>query len=104
MFKLFVPLSISLIASVSLTMPVKAELSTKEAIANPGSSCLESLNQSAMTSKNTTIEEFQLAQVILDTRPSFDSRCGDYYTTIKHGDVYECIKCEYGGPYCWEKH
>ena len=48
--------------------------------------------------------ETLLAQVIIDSRPSYDSRCGDYYTTQKNGKYYECIKCEYSSePYCWER-
>ena len=42
-------------------------------------------------------------EIIIDSRPSYDSKCGNYYTTCKsNGKCYECIKCSYGGPYCWE--
>lgn len=102
MFKFFIPLSVSLIASASFMMPVKAELATDNLIINSDSSCSQSLSQSSSNNNNLP-QDFQLAQIILDTRPSYDSRCSDWYTTIKYGKVYECKKCDYGGPYCWEK-
>jgi hypothetical protein len=48
--------------------------------------------------------EMLVSQIIIDRRPSHDSRCDDYYTTYKNGKYYECIKCEYNRePYCWER-
>ena len=46
-----------------------------------------------------------LAELILDSRPSYDSKCGDYYTTYKNGSHFDCIKCVYSTePYCWHRY
>ena len=56
------------------------------------------------TSETNSSSDTLLAQVIIDSRPSYDSRCGSYYTTQKNGKYYECIECEYSRePYCWER-
>ena len=62
------------------------------------SSCLHS---NRLTSPPKTL----LAELIIDSRPSYDSQCGDYYTTYKNGQHYECIRCEYSTePYCWHRY
>jgi hypothetical protein len=46
-----------------------------------------------------------LAELILDSRPSYDSKCGDYYTTYKNGNHFDCIRCVYSTePYCWHRY
>ncbi len=39
----------------------------------------------------------------ISIRNNTDPKCGDYYKRCDaSGKCYECIKCTYGGPYCWE--
>jgi|GEM_PF-5779780 len=104
MSKLLLPLS--LIVSMSLGMPVRAELSVN----NYNSSCSHaSITQPIVPSSSIPVKqgflrnEVRLAQVILDSKPHWSSQCGPIYTIYKNGKVYECHKCTYGGPYCWEK-
>jgi hypothetical protein len=107
MFKLLLPLSFSLLTSLSIGMPASAELSDSNSSVNYNSSCsYETSTQNSFTSvgNNYNSQRSLLAQVILDTRPNSESACSDYYTIYKNGKTYECHKCTYGGPYCWEKH
>jgi len=101
MSKLLLPLSVSLIASLSFGMPVRAEMSTNTVLENSNPLC--SRHSTAPTKSNLTSNESLIAQVIVDSRPHWSSQCGNYYTIYKYGKYYECHKCTYGGPYCWQK-
>lgn len=74
-------------------------------LATQSFSNISTQNQHCLDSNNLlSSSETLLAQVIIDSRPSHDSRCSDYYTTQKNGKYYECIQCTYNRePYCWER-
>jgi pyrroline-5-carboxylate reductase len=70
MSKLLIPLSVSLIAALSLTTPAKAELSTDNLMVNANLLCSQSVNQLS-SSNNSSPQNILLAEVILE-------RVGEY--------------------------
>lgn len=111
MSKFFLPLSLSLVASTFVSSNIaSAELIPNDTtVNNQQSSCIEVAQKTSPPNINVgqhiyPRQRIELAEAIIDFRPSYDPDCGDYYTTIKYGQTYECIQCTYGGPYCWEKH
>jgi hypothetical protein len=67
MSKLLLPLSVTLLASLSIGMPVVAETSTNSVRENPISLCSRQSTTLAMT--NFIPSESLVAQVVLDSRP-----------------------------------
>ena len=52
---------------------------------------------------NTPVLAQPVDPVYISPTTGGDSKCNYYLVRDKYGNIWECRRCSYGGPYCFKK-
>jgi len=89
---------------LGISSPLQAETFTTDNLQTKNILCTDSSRiETSPNFKNFLIAQQPVDPVIIGPSTGPEENCSYYIVRDKYGDIFDCRKCTYGGPYCFRR-